>query len=278
MRVANNYWKRRLGRELSDLRAAAGLRQEDAGAFVERTQPRITQIERGTGKGIVDLALLRALATCYNATPATLARLLRLRDNAKKSGWVDTYDLPGWLADYVRLEADAALLRESQLELIPGLLQTADYARALHRLRDIYSDREVNHRVEIRMQRQKRLTGQDPLRLETVVSEAALLRCLGCGDMGRAQLHQLADRAQWPNVDLRVIPLRSGLHVSLTGMFVLLDFPDDLMPPMVYQEYPVGGHLIDAADVVSQMLTLFSELRGLALGADESLVLLAELC
>jgi hypothetical protein len=95
--------------------------------------------------------------------------------------------------------------------------------------------------------------------------------------LAAAQLAQLLDRARWPNIELRVLPFALGLHVGMAGPFTLLSFPDQLLPDAAYQECAVGGHVIDDQSVVSQLDTLFSELRSKALGPNESLDLIAQL-
>jgi len=127
-----------------------------------------------------------------------------------------------------------------------------------------------------RLQRQGRLSGPDALQLSVVVSEGALERCARDEAVADAQLAQLLERATWPNVDLRVLPFDLGLHVG-TGPFTLLAFPDQLLPDAVYQEYAVGGHIIDDPSVVARLATLFDELHGQSLGADESLAMIAQL-
>jgi hypothetical protein len=105
----------------------------------------------------------------------------------------------------------------------------------------------------------------------------ALLRCPGDGQLAAGQLARLIEVAAWPNIELRVLPFDVGLHVDMTGPFSLLSFPDDLLPDIAHQEYVVDGHLIDDAAVVSQLTTVFSELRSQALGPDESLAMIAQL-
>jgi Domain of unknown function (DUF5753) len=212
----------------------------------------------------------------YHAGHAVTA-LEEIRDEASKRGWWSTYALPEWLAVYVGLEHDATEVRELALESIPGLLQTEGYMRTLLTIDVRLSEKEVNKRLPARLQHQERLTGDDPLKLTAVVSEAALVRCVRDRRVAAAQLSQLVDRAAWPNIELRVLPFEAGLHVGMNGPFSLLSFPADLLADVAYHEYPVGGHLIDNQSIVSQLDTLFNELRSQALGPNESLALIAQL-
>lgn len=125
--------------------------------------------------------------------------------------------------------------------------------------------------------RQERLTDDDPLKLTAVVSEAALVRCARDSRVAADQLSQLAERAAWPNVELRVLPFDAGLHIGMNGPFSLLSFPDDLLADVAYQEFVVGGHVIDDQSIVSQLDMLFNQLRSQALAPNESLAVIAQL-
>ncbi|MGH3990354.1 MAG: DUF5753 domain-containing protein, partial [Pseudonocardiaceae bacterium] len=212
----------------------------------------------------------------YGADEATLTALEELREEASKRGWWSTYRLPKWLAGYVGLETDAVSLRCLDIEIIPGLLQTEQYMRRLFTLSAPPPAKEIDRLVRARLQRQGRLSGPDALQLSAVVSEGALVRCARDEAVAGTQLAQLLERAAWPNVDLRVLPFDLGLHVG-TGPFTVLAFPDHLLPDAVYQEYAVGGHIIDDPSVVARLATLFDELRGQSLDADESLAMIAQL-
>ncbi len=206
-----------------------------------------------------------------------LDRLEELRQEASKRGWWSTYGLPETMAGYIGLETDAVSVRCLELENIPGLLQTEQYMRRLCTLDVRLSATELNKRVPARLYRQKRLVGTNPLQLTAVVSQAALERCAREKDVAAEQLAQLLDRAKWPNVELRVLPFDIGLHVGMAGPFSLLRFPAGLLDDVAHQEYAVGGHLIDDDSVVSQLDTLFGELRSKSLGPNESLALIAQL-
>lgn len=131
--------------------------------------------------------------------------------------------------------------------------------------------------MQARMKRQARLDGPDPLQLAIVISEAALQRCADRTTVGTDQLLYLHTQAQRPNIEVLVLPFSAGRHSSMSGSFTLLDFPDGLLPITAYQEYAVGGHLIDDGGVVDQLDSIYNELRGQALGTDESLAMISEL-
>lgn len=264
-----------LGIKLEQLRVAAGVSRPDAAAAIGCSEPRIGHIETGrNAPSKSDLIVL--VARLYGADETTLAALEELREEASKRGWWSTYRLPKWLAGYVGLEADAVSLRCLDIEIIPGPLQTEQYMRRLYTLSDLPPAKDIDRHVRARLQRQDRLSGPDALQLSVVVSEGALERCARDAAVADAQLAQLLDRATWPNVELRVLPFDLGLHIG-TGPFTLLAFPDQLLADAAYQEYAVGGHIIDDQSVVARLARIFDELRGQSLDADESLTMIAQL-
>jgi transcriptional regulator with XRE-family HTH domain len=265
-----------LGKELKRLREAAGIARPAAAAAIKCSPSRMGHIEGGRNVlGYTELVVL--VRDLYRADAATLSVLEELREEASKRGWWSQYGLPEWLAGYVGLEHDATSVRSLELELVPGLLQTEEYARTLYMLRGHLSAKELDRRVAARMLRQERLIGPSPMQLVAVISEAALKRCARHTSVATAQLHQLSDRAQWANVELRVLPFDIGLHVGMSGPFSLLSFPEGVLDDAAYQEYAVGGHVIEDKSVVLQLDTLFNKLRSQALGEDESLAMIAEL-
>ncbi len=264
-----------LGKHLKRLRNAAGVSREAAAEMIECSPTKITHLETGhtTPRKTDQLVLLQF----YGADAETVATLEELRQGASQRGWWSTARLPNWLAAYVGLEGEATRLQVWELGIIPGLLQTPDYARELHALRGQLTDDELHRRVETRMRRQVRLDGENPMHLTAIVAEAALVHCAHQPSIAGAQFRQLLDRARQPNIELYVLPLNAGLSIGLSGAFSLLTFPDDQLPPAAYQEYAVGGHVIDDQTVVSQLAMLFGKLRSQVLGSDEGLALIAEL-
>lgn len=266
---------RQLGIALAQLRSTAQVTQKAAGTIIECSQSKIAQVE--AGRNTIRRAELIVLLQHYGADQATIDRLDALRLDAARHGWWSTYDLPNWLLDYVGLEADATSIRNLELEVIPGLLQTEEYARQLQALDRRHSKKEADRRIAVRIQRQQRLTEPNPLQLSVVLSESALLRCARQPNVAGLQLRHLAEQARRDNIELLVMPIDVGLYIGVSGGFALLSFPDGLLPDTVHQEYLVGGHLVDAQSVIEQLTTIYEELRGQALGANESLALITEL-
>ncbi len=263
-----------LGKALRQLRDSADVSREQAAAALKCSKARIDHIEVGRNAlGYAELVML--LRDHYGADDETLNELETLRERASQRGWWSTAGLSNWLARYVGLESDAVSVRAFELDLIPGLLQTEAYARACYALDDRWSARDVERRVAARAKRQQRLTGPDPLQLTAVISETALVRCARHGLT--EQLTALAQRAHQPNIELRVLPFDIGLHVAMASSFTLLTFPDQLLNDVAYQEYVVGGDVVEDDGVVSQLATLFDKLRSQALGVNESLAKITEL-
>ncbi|HET9257939.1 MAG TPA: helix-turn-helix transcriptional regulator [Pseudonocardiaceae bacterium] len=264
-----------LGKEIRQLREAAGISREQAASALKCSKARIDHIE--VGRNAMGYAELVMLLRDHYGAEHRIGELEALRENASQRGWWSTAGLSDWLARYVGLESDATSIRTFELEWIPGLLQTEDYARATYSVDDRWTGRDIDRRVGARMRRQERLRGPDPLRVIAVVSEGALARCARHPSVAQAQLRQLIDRAQWPNIELRVLPFDQGLHVAMGASFSLLSFPDGLLGDVANQEYTVGGDVIEDPVVVSLLDRLFGKLRDQALGPDESLAKIAEL-
>ncbi|MGH3772526.1 MAG: helix-turn-helix domain-containing protein [Pseudonocardiaceae bacterium] len=265
-----------LGSALRELREAANMPRPEAAAAIRTSKSRLAAIE--VGRNVVSYSELIVLVRDhYHGSDEQLATLEEMREEASQRGWWSTYGLPEWLGGYVGLEHDASEVCTFDIENVPGLLQTESYMRRLHTIEVRLSGKEIDRRIPARLQRQDRLTGTNPLQLRAVVSEAALVRCARDETVADDQLAHLVKVAQWPNVDLRVLPFDLGLHVGMAGPFSMLSFPDGLLPDIGYQEYVVGGHVIEDGAVVAQLATLFSELRGQALGPNESLAMIAQL-
>jgi hypothetical protein len=203
--------------------------------------------------------------------------LNELRREAKKPGWWSTYRLPPWLKSYVGLESDAQVARAFSLELVHGLLQTEEYARQLHSIIGKLSGDEIERRVAARLQRQQRLTDPDPLTFSAVISEGALRRLLAEPAMAITQLRNLEAGARLPNMSLHVLPFAAGFHHSMSGSFTLLSFAPGVSLDIAYQEYAVGGHLVDEQDDVRELADVYDLLQGQALDEETSLAVITEL-
>lgn len=228
-----------LGAQLRRLREAAGVGRDEAGATIRASGSKIARLELGrTGVRPRDVA---DLLTLYGVdADAERATLLALTGQCDEPGWWQPYEdvVPEWLRDYLGLEQAASLVRTYEVQLIPGLLQTESYARAViaHGRLD-----DVERRVELRMKRQEVLRRPAGPRLWAVIDEAALRRPIcGLATM-RAQLRHLIDMSRLPNVTIQVMPFHTGGHAGLTGPFTVLRLPGSELPDVVYQEHLTGA-------------------------------------
>jgi hypothetical protein len=178
--------------------------------------------------------------------PAERAQFLDLARQANTPGWWHRYSdlLPSWFETYLGLEQAASMIRNYELQFVPGLLQTRDYARAVTMLGHT-DPAEVELRVELRMQRQALLTGANAPTFWTVVDEAALRRSLIGPEQSRAQLTHLIEMNELPHISLQVAPLANGGHAAAGGPFSILRFAEPDVPDIVYLEQLTSAVYMD---------------------------------
>jgi transcriptional regulator with XRE-family HTH domain len=198
-----------LGRELRSLRVSARMSIEEAAKALYFSPSRLSRIE--LGQQSIDVHAVRSALDLYGDA-SKWSELVELCLQTQEKGWWRAYGLDDKC--YVPLEAEATRVREVTLAFVPGLLQTADYARAL-----FWANPEprrkawVDNEVEVRMIRQQRLTSTDkPLELVALFDESALLRPIGGVDVIRAQLARLIEAAECPTVSLHVLPMSVGVR------------------------------------------------------------------
>jgi transcriptional regulator with XRE-family HTH domain len=267
--------RRQLGRFLREHREAMGLSLAKAAALVELSQAALQRIEAAKTKKVRTVDV-RALCELYEVSAEETARAVDLAEQAKVTSWYTAF--AGLYSDptfnmYVELSASARQLVSYQ-EIVLGLVQTPDYARAL--IGAFYrgeSPEDIERRVELRMKRQTIVTRRaDPVRLELLLHESALHRVVGGPRVMAAQLRHLAEVGKRPNIDIRIHPYSAG-YVSglLHGPFVILDFGMDakgrpVEPALVYFE----GHgkpdlYLESGEDVRQYDELASLIRSTAL-------------
>jgi hypothetical protein len=240
-----------LGAHLRRLREAQGVSREDAGWEIRSSESKISRMELGrVGFKERDVA---DLLTLYGVDDSEeRERLLILARDANTPGWWHRFGdiLPNWFQSYLGLEAAATLIRSYEVQFIPGLLQTPDYARAVIVLGHGHATQdELDRRVNLRIARQQVLTRENPPQLWAVVDEAALRRPIGGAKVMRAQIDALMDATQHPNIKLQVIPFHIGGHAGAGGAFSILRFPEDL-PDVVYVEQLTSALYLDKRDDV----------------------------
>jgi transcriptional regulator with XRE-family HTH domain len=254
-----------LGAHLRQLREARGISREDAGWRIRSSESKISRMELGRvsfkERDIADLLTLYGVSAQDERD-----RLLALARNANTPGWWHRYGdvLPNWFQSYLGLEAAAAVIRTYEIQFVPGLLQTAEYARAVILLghRNASTD-EINRRVSLRMDRQRILTRRDPPHLWVVMDEAVLRRPVGGRSVMRGQLAALIEASKLPNIRLQIIPFHTGGHAASGGAFSILRFRDQDLPDVVYVEQLTSAIYLDKRDdvdhYVAAMETLAAE-------------------
>ncbi|WP_181188428.1 helix-turn-helix domain-containing protein [Actinopolyspora mortivallis] len=269
--------RRRLGAHLAELRENAGLSFAEVGEHMGASPQTIRNWEKGQAS--MKKMELAALMDLYDAPHEVRQTLEDARREGSKRSWWSTYRLPEWFKPYVGLETDAALVCNFEQELIPVLLQTEDYARAIHTSGGHITDPEdVEKRVAARMQRQRRLLDKDnPLELRAVISEAALYRKVGGRKAWSEQLEHLLALGERPNVMFQVIPYEAGAHASMASGFTVLSFAEPTDPDVAYMDGLLGGHVIEDNSDVTLLKNLFDELRSSAMPQRESIDLVREI-
>jgi len=257
--------RRRLGGELRRLREAAGIDVEAAAAELDCSVGKIRHIENG--RNAPRKPELTALVNLYGIAEDQHVVFEEIRREAARPGWWSQARLPTWLQTYVGAETDAHTVSTFTLELIPGLLQIEPYARTVHEIEGLV---DIDRKVAARVRRQQRLVADEyPLTLNAVISEATLHRVANA-PFAKDQFRHLLTMGQRANITVRILPFSAGLHVSLNGGFILLEFDPEVSLTAAYVEYAVGGDLVDDQVVVARMAEKFATLRELAMSEEES--------
>ena len=250
-----------LGSQLRMLREVKGITREEAGYAIRASGSKISRMELGRvsfkERDVTDLLKL------YGVDDDETATLVALAIQANSPGWWHKYGdvLPDWFQVYVGLEEAASLIRLYEVQFVPGLLQTADYARAVVRLgQPAAAPEEIARRISLRMGRQELLTKPGGPRLWAIVDEAALRRPIGGKEVMRAQLEQLILATEEPQVTLQVMPFRSGGHAAEAGAFTIMRFPEPDLPDVVYLEQLTSALYLDKRDDVEKYTEVMERL------------------
>lgn len=271
--------RRQLSAELRRLRIAAGMTVEEAAADLEWSRARLGHIETGRRKRPL-VTDIRALLDLYGVTdPRERDAILELARGARETGWWTRYD-DVFTGRFPGFEAAASMIHTYEALLIPGLLQTPAYIRAVTEATLLYDDADVQRVVDSRVKRQQILARDADDRLEywAVIDEAALQR-LGTGEMMREQVQHLVDVAENPamSVTVQVLPVDAGLHAGLGGSFVILDFDGDDAGPIVYLETDTDGIYLEQPREIARYRALFQHVEAAAMRPQESVAYLKRL-
>jgi transcriptional regulator with XRE-family HTH domain len=241
-----------MGGYLRRLREAKGISREDAGYEIRSSESKISRMELGrVGFKVRDV---EDLLRMYGITDqAEVDRLLALVKEANQPGWWHRYGdvLPNWFSAYLDLEGAASMIRTYEVQLIPGLLQTREYARALLMLGFGHTPlQEIDNRVNVRLSRQNILTKDDPPMLWTVIDEAALHRPFGGKEVMRQQLQSLIQACERPNIRIQIVRFSSGAHSGAGAPFTWLRFASEDLKDVIYIEHLTSGLYLDRDDEV----------------------------
>lgn len=231
--------RRALGLELRSLRESAGLTSEETAARMGWHPSKMTRLESGrSGLRVHEVTgLLDLFGVTDEEQRASLEGLAR---EGKRRTWWQPYNdvLSQQYMNLIAFESEAQSIRNYELAMVPGLLQTPDYARAITRgLRPDYSSDEVNALVDVRLHRQNQaLSREEPLQLWAILDESVIRRTVGDAKVMTQQLQALAEVSERPNITLQVLPFTAGVHIGLLGSFVILEFPIRSDLDVVYVE------------------------------------------
>ena len=263
--------RRELGALLRALRNEKGLTVEQVAERLLCSPSKVSRME--TGHGVATLRDVRDLCELYGVTDeADRDQMTRLAREGKQQGWWQGYDLP--YSTYVGLEEEAAAIKVYDSAVVPGLLQTADYAWALHEASlPKHDDSVIGQWVEARATRQRILTRPEPPSMHVVLDEAVLHRVVGSPRVMRAQLARVVEAIAMPNVTVQVIPYASGAHPAMDSVFTILEFLQPA-PDVIYVEGLVGYIYLEQARDIKRYKEVFERLSAIALTPRKSAELL----
>ncbi|MER8223051.1 helix-turn-helix transcriptional regulator [Streptomyces sp. NPDC094143] len=272
--------RRKLGAELRALRAAAGLTSGEAARLVGWHQSKVSRIETGTSG--VKPADVRLLLDAYDVADTQLRELLTMLAGSDDSGgrqhWWHAYRgvLPPTYRDFISLESQAGTMRTLETTVVPGLLQTPEYARAVTRaaVEGLPEDR-LDTLVEVRLARQDVLRADPPLELSAVLDEAVLRREVGGPGVMARQLERLVQAARLPQVRLQVLPFAAGAHIGVTGPFVIFSFSSTSDLDVVVLDHLTSSLYLERKEDLQAYTEAFNALQIHALSPEDSLDFIA---
>ena len=264
--------RRQLATELKRLRLSAKLTIEQVSGTLDWSPGKISRIENA--RNSVNQRDTKRLLDAYGVPEGTEREaLLALARQSRERGWWQQYGeaVPEWFATYVGLEAEAAYIATYQAEYVPGLLQTQDYATAVHSAALMNaSEDDIGQQVAVRMERKARLTEPDAPQLWVVLNEAVIRRMVGERSVMHEQLTKLAEVSSAPNVIVQVLPFAAGAHPAMDSAFSMLTFDPPTPGDVVYFEYPTGALYLEKPEEVARYRLVFDHLRATALSAEDT--------
>ncbi|MEO3807655.1 helix-turn-helix transcriptional regulator [Sphaerisporangium sp. B11E5] len=257
-----------LGRELRALREAAGLRLPEAAEYIQRDGATVSRLE--TGLYPARTPDVQALLDLYGVTDhQRRAGLMRLAAEVWQTGWWDGYsgDLAKMMIDYAWVESRACVIRSFDALVVPGLLQTPAYMRAVIQKSD-FDNALTSSGTQFRLERQRILTTEDPSTIKAVLDESVLRRVVGGPATLKEQLTHLIDMAQWPNIEIRVLPFSTGAHACLDGSFIIFEMPEPY-PQVGYVDTPARGIYVEQ-EAMEKLILKYEQIQRDALEPRQS--------
>ncbi|MFF7339444.1 helix-turn-helix domain-containing protein [Streptomyces sp. NPDC008163] len=262
--------RRRLGQELRRLREIKGMTAEEVAERLLVSQSKISRLENG--RRSISQRDVRDLCGVYEVEDRRVVEsLMQMAKDSRQQGWWHAFgDIP--YSVYIGLETDAASLRVYESLIVPGLLQTREYAQAaIEGMWPEATPTEIDKRIQIRIKRQDRLTDPvEPLRFWAVIDEAVLRRVVGNPQVMADQLRHLAELSQLPHVTLQVLPYTVGAHPGMYGSYTILEFQEDMDASVVYLEGITSDLYLEKAPDVQSYAVMYEHLRAKALSAEQS--------
>jgi len=250
-----------LGARLRKLREAAGVSREEAGYTIRGSESKISRLELGrTGSKQRDVSDLLDL---YQVSDDERATLLAMMASANAPAWWQQHGgaVPDWLTDYLGLEQAAEVIRCYEVQFVPGLLQTREYARAVFQIEaDSDPGLDTGPQVSVRMRRQRLLLRPRPPRLWAVIDEAALRRPIGGAAVMRAQLEHLIEMANLSHVSIQVALFSAGSRAVAGGPITLLRFPEAVLDDVVYLEQHASASYLNKPAEVQRYRSVLNRL------------------
>lgn len=268
--------RRQLAVLLRDARLRAGITIEQVAQHLLCSSAKISRLE--TGQRAASLRDVRDLCDFYGIGLEDRENLMALAKESRLRGWWESYNLPETYASYIGFEAVATSIRDFKSSIVPGLLETEDYARAL--IESYFSSTVdsliVEGRVRARMERQAAVFGRDnPPHLHSVMDEAVLHRVVGGPAVMYEQLDRLAEIVRSESAQIQIVPFRAGAHPCVETTFTILDFDEKLLPSIVLVEDVFGDMQIDRPGDLERSRQIFERTQRMALSPEDSLTLIA---
>ena len=265
--------RRRLRGELRAARSKAGLTQDQVISEMGWSMSKIIRIEQGAVT--ISISDLKALLPLYNITnPEQTTKLVELARAARESSWVSEYrdDMSPQFLRFIEYEGATSIRREFDNFVIPGLLQTEEYAEAIIRQ---YVQKPTLKRtkrlVEVRIKRQELLNNQaEPPLLFFILDEAVMHRHVGSVELIRRQIRHLIEVAKMPRVTIEVIPFSAGVIPAMERRFVALEFPGTADDDVIYLESLLDEVIVEQREEILRYREAFEELRRISLGPENS--------